>query len=76
MYSRLLQMQKLGLAAMHRNDENIKHFVGMFDGIAFLNPHQVQAGLQFVRRSSPDNLFEPLINYIEKTCDWYHEKNQ
>ena len=67
MYSKLLQMQELGLVAMYRNDENIKHFVGMLDGIAFLPPHQVQAGLQFVRRSSPDNLFEPLINYMEKT---------
>lgn len=52
---------------MYRDDDNIKHFVGMLDGIAFLPPHLVEAGLEQVKQFMPNNLFQPLIDYMEKT---------
>ena len=59
-------MQNLGLTNLYREDDEIKHFCGMLDGLAFLPVDRVSDGLVFLRNNCPAQL-HPLLDYFDAT---------
>ena len=43
------KIQEMGIAATYRTDNNFRHFCGMLDGLAFLPPTDVSAGITYLR---------------------------
>ena len=58
------KVQSLGLVTRYREEEDVKHFCGMLDGLAFLPLDDVLEGLAYLRDNTPEGL-ESLIDYFE-----------
>ena len=59
-------IQQLGLAQQYIDDDNIKSFCGMIDGLAFLPENLLHAGIQYLSDNAP-NGFLPLVEYFDQT---------
>ena len=55
------------LSQLYQNDDNVKQFVGMMDGLAFLPINDVVVGLEILRRNIPNQAILPLLNYFSDT---------
>ena len=60
------KIQELGLTALYHADDEVKHFCGMRDGLAFLPQDRVQHGMQYLKDHTPEWL-EPLVEYFDST---------
>lgn len=60
------KVQSLGLVTRYREEEDVKHFCGMRDGLAFLPLDDVLEGLAYLRDNTPEGL-ESLIDYFDST---------
>ena len=60
------KIQDLGLVQKYRNEEEIKHFVGMLDGLAFLPLADVEEGMALLKNATPEGL-EELVDYFDST---------
>ena len=58
------KIQDLGLVQRYRNEEEIKHFVGMLDGLAFLPLADVEEGMELLKNATPEGLDE-LVDYFD-----------
>jgi len=62
------RVQQEGLTVPYKEDETIRHAVGMLDGLAFLPKDKVKEGLQHVRDIAPESVVDIVkyfdINYI------------
>lgn len=47
-------MQSIGLQDEYHNNEDLKLFIGMLDGLAFLPMNDVTAGIRLLRRLAPN----------------------
>ena len=61
------KVQSLGLTTIYRADEDVRHFCGMLDGLAFLPVDDVPAGMQHVRENMPTEELQPLLEYFDAT---------
>ena len=58
----------MGLTQEYRNREDVKHFCGMLDGLAFLPPDDVDEGMSYVSAKMPDVPgLEALVDYFSAT---------
>ena len=55
------------LVHLYRENDDVKCFCGMFDGLAFLPICDVVSGIEYLRENAPDEL-ESLIDYFGSTC--------
>jgi len=60
------KIQSLGLVQRYREEEDVKLFCGMLDGLAFLPLDDISDGMAYLRENTPDGL-EPLIDYFDST---------
>jgi len=62
-------VQELGLSTLYREREDVRHFCGMLDGLAFLPVVDVQEGITYLRQHVPDDNGElhQLIDYFDAT---------
>ncbi len=60
------KIQELGLTNVYRENDEIQHFCGMIDGLAFLPVDNIEEGLGHLRGRVPEAL-EPLLNYFDAT---------
>ena len=60
------KIQHLGLVNKYRDDEEVKLFCGMLDGLAFLPVDDFSTGMAYLIMVTPDGL-ESLVNYLEST---------
>ena len=67
MQSTWRKVQSLGLVTRYREEEDVKHFCGMLDGLAFLPLDDVLEGLAYLRDNTPEGL-ESLTDYSDSTC--------
>ncbi|KAG7173027.1 putative Inosine-5'-monophosphate dehydrogenase 1b-like 15, partial [Homarus americanus] len=58
------KIQSLGLRNRYKEDDNIKHFCGMLDGLAFLLVDCVSYGMDYIEDNTPDGL-EDLVDYFD-----------
>ena len=64
----VLQIQQLGLAPTYREDDEVRHFCGMLDGLAFLPLHEVHDGMQYLKDNIPDVPgLDDLVAYFDAT---------
>jgi len=64
----VLQIQQLGLAPTYREDDEVRHFCGMLDGLAFLPLHEVYDGMQYLKDNIPDVPgLNDLVAYFDAT---------
>ena len=59
-------IQNLGLAVIYQNDDQVKLWCGMLDGLAFLPVNDVAAGMIHLRQNVPA-VFAPLLQYFDET---------
>ena len=57
-------IQAEGLQARYREDDNIRHFCGMLDGLAFLPVPMVSDGMAYIRETAPEEMV-PIIDYFD-----------
>ena len=60
------KIQTLGLVQRYREEEDVKLFCGMLDGLAFLPVDDVPEGMTYLREHTPEGL-EPLLDYFDNT---------
>ena len=60
-------MQELGLTALYMANDDVKKFVGMMDGLAFLPVQDNAAGVAIVRNFMPNPALAPLLTYFLQT---------
>lgn len=60
------KIQSLGLVQRYREEDDVKLFCGMLDGLAFLPVDDVSEGMAYLRDNIPDGL-EPLLHYFDST---------
>ena len=53
------------IATTYRTDNNFRHFCGKLDGLAFLPPTDVSAGMTHLRTIAPATA-APLVDYFDK----------
>lgn len=58
------KIQDLGLTDLYRSNDEVRHFCGMLDGLAFLPEDKVLEGMAFLREHTPAEV-EPLVNYFD-----------
>jgi len=65
----LCQVQELGLSSVYRQREDVSHFCGMLDGLAFLPLADLPEGIQYLRQHVPDDVEDlaSLIDYFDAT---------
>ena len=62
------KVQQLGLTADYQSRDDVRHWVGMLDGMAFLPLDKVEDGLCHVRDSMPDVAgLDDLLTYFDTT---------
>lgn len=62
------RVQEIGLTVTYRQEDEVKLFCGMLDGLAFLPVTQVEAGMQFLRTVIPDHDgLSDLVDYFDST---------
>jgi len=60
------KIQELGLTTAYKDDDNVKHFCGMLDALAFLPLTEVAEGMQHIRASIPTgNGLEALVELVD-----------
>ena len=59
------KVQNLGLSVLYQENEEIRHFCGMLDGLSFLPLEQVPQGMAYLREIAPPEL-EPLVDYFDE----------
>ncbi|KAG7175675.1 hypothetical protein Hamer_G024302, partial [Homarus americanus] len=59
-------IQSLELSNRYKEDDDIKHFCGMLDGLAFLPVDRVSDGMDYIKDNTPDGL-EDLVDYFDAT---------
>ena len=59
-------IQSRGLTTRYRADEDVRHFIGMLDGLAFLPVDDVPDGMLYLRDNIPEGL-DPLVDYFDLT---------
>ena len=57
----------LGLTALYMANDDVKKFVGMVDGLAFLPVQDIAAGVVIVRNFMPNPALAPLLTYFLQT---------
>lgn len=60
------KVQSEGLAAMYRDSDEVKQFIGMIDGLAFLPVNNVPRGMNVLKETAPESL-EPILDYFDNT---------
>ena len=60
-------MHELGLTALYMANDDVKKFVGMMDGLAFLPVQDIAAGVVIVRNFMPNPALAPLLTYFLQT---------
>lgn len=60
------KLQSLGLVELYKTNDEVKHFCGMLDGLAFLPEDQVAQGMAYLLDNTPPGL-EPLVDYFNAT---------
>ena len=62
------KVQELGLTNLYRESGDVRSFVGMMDGLAFLPMDRVSDGMQFLRENIPDQPgLDDLLSYFDST---------
>lgn len=62
------KVQELGLTNLYRKSGDVRSFVGMMDGLAFLPMDRVSDGMQFLRENIPDQPgLDDLLSYFDST---------
>ena len=65
------KIQKLGLSTVYRDDDDVKHWCGMLDALAFLPLADVAEGMSYTRANMPmgDGLesLADLVDYFDAT---------
>lgn len=64
--STLRKIQELSLVEKYRDDDNVKLFCGMVDGLAFLPVDDVSAGMEYLQNNTPERC-EALLEYFDRT---------
>ena len=62
-------MRNLGLQSAYNSQEDIRDFVGMIDGLAFLPVSDVYQGMEMLQNEVPRNLWELLDYFITFTSE-------
>ena len=64
-----LQIQELGLTQSYRDKQDVRHFCGMVDSFAYLQPiADMEEGLQYLRDNTPDVPgLDALLDYFAVT---------
>ncbi|KAG7159594.1 putative Inosine-5'-monophosphate dehydrogenase 1b-like 12, partial [Homarus americanus] len=57
------KIQSLGLSNGYKEDDNIKRFSGMLDGLAFLPVDRISDGIDYIKDNTPDGL--DLVDYFD-----------
>lgn len=60
------KIQSLGLVQEYRDNEAVRLFCGMIDGLAFLPVDKVSDGMQYLRENTPEGS-EELLDYFDAT---------
>ena len=60
------RVQQEGLSVRYKEDDEIKQFCGMLDGLAFLPPERVSEGMNLLKQQVPEVLFD-LVEYFDAT---------
>ena len=61
-------MQSLGLTTAYRNDDRVKYFCGMLDGLAFLPIDEVAIVMGYLIENIPDvEGLKDLVDYFSST---------
>ncbi|KAG7166705.1 hypothetical protein Hamer_G010341 [Homarus americanus] len=60
------KIKSLGLSNRYKEDDDIKHFCGMLDGLAFLPVDRVSNGMDYIKDNTPNGL-EDLVDYFDAT---------
>ncbi len=58
------KIQSEGLSVLYQNDDSVKQFCGMLDGLAFLPTDRVSEGMRYLRTITPEGL-EDLVEYFD-----------
>jgi phosphoglycolate phosphatase-like HAD superfamily hydrolase len=59
-------VQELGLTTAYKDDDNVKHFCGMLDALAFLPLNDITEGMNHIRQNIPTgNGLEALVDLVE-----------
>ncbi|XP_052256537.1 uncharacterized protein LOC127861860 [Dreissena polymorpha] len=67
------KLQSDDLSVLYKEDDSIKHFCGMSDGLAFLPTDCVQEGMRYLRSVEPEELLE-ILEYFDTyyvSCPYY-----
>ena len=63
-----VQIQHLGIAAKCQEDDEVRMFYGMLDGLAYLPIADVEDGMRYVRQNIPDvDGLIHLVKYFDNT---------
>jgi len=54
------------MTELYRNDDEVKHFCGMLDGLALLSQDKVQEGMQYLKHHIPQEM-DALVQYFDAT---------
>lgn len=60
------RVQQEGLSVRYKEEDEIKQFCGMLDGLAFLPPERVSEGMNLLKQQVPEGLFD-LVDYFDTT---------
>lgn len=60
------KIQELGLSNLYKENEDVRTFCGMLDGLAFLPLDKIVDGMLFIRENTPPEL-EALVDYFDST---------
>lgn len=60
------KVQELGLKTAYKDDDNVKHFCGMLDALAFLPLNDITEGMNHIRQNIPTgNGLEALVDLVD-----------
>ena len=60
------KIQELGLTNVYKENNEVQHYCGILNGLAFLPVDGIVQGLAYLRERMPDDL-EQLVNYFDAT---------
>ena len=68
------KVQKLGLTVLYRSNDEVRHFIGMLDGTAFLDLGHICSGIDHLKNDLPGGLntseeeaLTALVTYFDET---------
>jgi hypothetical protein len=63
-----VQVQELGLSEAYKKRDDVRHFCGMLNGLAFLPVDEVTEGMEYLRDKVPDaDRLDELLTYFDTT---------